>query len=251
MTRYGLIGRRLDYSFSRGYFTEKFAREGLRDREYLNFEIESLRELPRVLATPGLAGLNVTIPFKRDVVAHLDALDETARGVGAVNCIRFAGSRLVGYNTDVDGVLATLDAVDYPGGDDAADPIVLGTGGAAAAVAFALSRLGQSAQRVSRDPDAGQLGYDQLAQLDWTAPRLIVNATPVGTYPAVDRAPALPYERLGPQHTAFDLVYNPAETLFLSRARARGARTTNGRTMLYAQAEAAWRIWNAQPARTP
>lgn len=246
MTRYGLIGHPLTHSFSQRYFTEKFAREGIADSRYDLFDLPDLSALPGLFALPGLRGLNVTIPHKQAVLAYVDRLDASAEKIGAVNVIKFDGDGLrTGYNSDYYGFRQSL--TDWltnlkrtPMGLQA---LVLGTGGASKAVTVALTDLGIPYTFVSRTEAVNTLIYDDLPNVI-TDYQLIINGSPVGTYPRIDEAPALPYAQLTPQHLLYDLVYNPAETLFMQRGRAQGAAVHNGLRMLELQAEKAWEIWN-------
>ena len=217
MKRYGLIGRPLGHSFSAGYFAAKFRREGITGCDYALYELPSIEALPELLgAQPELQGFNVTIPYKQRIFDYLDDVSEVAARIGAVNCVR----------------------------RDGAVVLVLGTGGASQAVQYALAEAGIPYAVVSRDPARGNFLYDDLRPEVVAGHRLIVNATPVGTFPHVDEAPLLPYEALTAAHYLFDLVYNPERTQFLLRGERQGARTLNGLPMLEAQAEASWRIWN-------
>lgn len=246
-TRYGLIGYPLTHSFSQRYFSEKFAREGITDARYDLFEMPDVAALPGLLQMPGLRGLNVTIPHKQAVLPYLNRLDTSAEKVGAVNVIKINpdGSR-TGYNSDYYGFrqsltdwLATLE-IDPAHFDGQA--LVLGTGGASKAVTAALTDLRIAYRLVSRTKLPGMLNYDELPALisDY---RLIINASPVGTYPHPADAPHLPYNQLTRWHLLYDLVYNPAETRFMQLGRERGAATHNGLWMLELQAEKAWEIW--------
>lgn len=250
--RYGLIGRSLGHSFSREYFTEKFAREGLPGYRYDNFELADVAELPQLLARhPELAGLNVTIPYKRAVLPYLTRVDATAAELGAVNTIvRQASGDLVGYNTDVIGFRQTLERLGIagPAANSSVGDLILGTGGASDAVAYVLANLGRSFHFVSRSPSAGQLGYADVAGLARDDARLVVNATPVGTHPATEAMPPLPSGWLSGRHTVVDLIYNPPQTKLLRRAAEAGAQTANGLTMLHGQAEAAWSLWRGAAA---
>jgi shikimate dehydrogenase len=244
---YGLIGWPLGHSFSKKYFSEKFQREGIADAHYELFPLRDVAaKLPALLTQqPDLQGLNVTIPHKESVIALLDDLDETARAVGAVNCIRIRAGRLTGFNTDVVGFEQSLRGQWSGAGVRA---LVLGTGGASKAVTWVLERLGIPLWVVSRAPSsAGQIGYEALAEhLEATADlrRLVVNTTPLGTFPAVDAMPDFPVNLLKPSDLVYDLVYNPAETLLLRSAQAASAcAVKNGLEMLQLQAEAAWEIW--------
>lgn len=244
MRRFGLIGRPLGHSASAAYFTEKFSREGLGDCEYALYELSSIGELPALLERlPELCGLNVTIPYKREVMAFLDAVSPEAQAIGAVNCIRRAADgSLTGYNTDIVGLRAALD--ELLGGEQPSSALILGTGGASQAVQYALAERDIPFALVSRDASKGNYTYDNLPCEVVEESRLIVNASPVGTYPRVDDAPRIPYGYVMPEHYMLDLVYNPPLTQFLAYGQQRGAHVLNGRTMFVGQAEAAWRIWN-------
>ncbi len=244
MRRFGIIGRPLGHSASAAYFTEKFSRECLSDCHYERYELEDIDALPALLRQfPDLCGLNVTIPYKRAVIPFLDRLSAEAAAVGAVNCIRrTADGRLAGYNTDVVGLRAALD--ELLGAEVVEHALVLGTGGASQAVQYVLAERDIAFDLLSRDPSRGNYTYDNLPCEVVENSHLIVNASPVGTYPAADEAPRIPYGYLTPAHYLLDLVYNPPLTQFLAYGQQRGARTLNGRTMFLAQAEASWRIWN-------
>ena len=240
---YGLIGRTLGHSFSAGYFARKFAADAaLSDCEYRNFELPTIDRLPQMLAeNPSLCGFNVTIPYKREVFAYLDDIDKEAREIGAVNCVKLVDNKLIGYNTDVDGIRASLDAL--IGGARPAT-LLLGTGGASQAVQYVLAERGIEYAIVSRDQMRGNLTYEQINEQVLSEVGLVINATPVGTFPNVDEAPEIPYALLNESHSLFDLVYNPPVTRFLAWGANRGAQTMNGQMMLERQAERAWVIWN-------
>ncbi|QJD79114.1 shikimate dehydrogenase family protein [Spirosoma rhododendri] len=246
MNTYGLIGYPLTHSFSQRYFTEKFAREGIADSRYELFEMPDVATaLPALLEQPGLRGLNVTIPHKQAVQPYLDRLDASAEKVGAVNVIKIEadGSR-TGYNSDYYGFRQSLEdwlaALNRTTTDLRA--LVLGTGGASKAVVAALSDLGIAYKVVSRTKTADNLTYDELPDVI-DQYELLINCSPVGTYPHTDEAPALPYDQLTDRHLLYDLVYNPAETRFMQLGHARGAAAVNGYQMLVLQAEKAWAIW--------
>ncbi len=252
MRLFGLIGYPLGHSFSQQFFTEKFAREGILDVRYELFSLPNISELPQLLiAHPDLCGLNVTIPHKESVMEFLDELDATAQQVGAVNCICIRDGRLAGYNTDVYGFEMSLHNTGFLTSVLSSAPalkaFILGTGGAAKAVAYVLRKLDIPFQFVSRQPmGKGQIDYDELVPLLSRGRALIVNATPMGTFPQVETMPPVPLNSLGPEHLVFDLVYNPPETLLLQQARARGCAVQNGLEMLHLQAERAWEIWNGE-----
>ncbi|MDE6498028.1 MAG: shikimate dehydrogenase [Muribaculaceae bacterium] len=241
---YGLLGRRLGHSFSRAYFTDKFAREGI-DAEYLNFELPCIDGLPDLLAQhPALRGFNVTIPYKQAVMPLLHSLDESALRVGAVNVVRVeSDGSLRGYNTDAPAFATSLRHL-IESRPKPARALVLGTGGASLAVTAALRRMDIEPQPVSRTPGKGRLTYDDLTPEVMAAHGLVVNATPLGTFPQADEAPAIPYDAISPAHACFDLVYNPDPTLFMRLAAERGAAVCSGLEMLRLQAEASWIIWN-------
>ena len=247
MTRYGLIGHPLTHSFSQRYFTEKFAREGISNSRYDLFDMPDLEALPDLFTLPGLRGLNVTIPHKQAVLGYVHRLDTAAEKIGAINVIKFNedGSR-TGYNSDYYGFRQSLTdwliALDRTLANLQA--LVLGTGGASKAVTVALTDLGIPYTFVSRTKTVNTLTYDELPTViaDY---HLIINGSPVGTYPRVAEAPILPYSQLTPDHLLYDLVYNPAETQFMQRGRAYGAAVHNGLRMLELQAEKAWEIWKS------
>lgn len=261
MKLFGLIGYPLTHSFSKKYFTEKFEKLGLTDHQYELFPLENINEFPKLIAdNPGLVGLNVTVPYKESVIPFLNELDETAKAVGAVNTIYLTPStpsplrgtpptlggefKLVGYNTDIMGFAQSVKPLLHPHHERA---LILGTGGAAKAVAYVLKGLGIQYYFVSRDKKSliNSLTYAELNEAVFNACKLVVNTTPVGMYPNVDEAPALPYQYFTSQHLAYDLVYNPAETKFMQLAAQQGAHVVNGLNMLHFQAEAAWKIWNS------
>lgn len=244
MRRFGLIGRPLVHSASAAYFARKFSGEGISDSVYELYELPSIEAFPALLAGhPDLRGLNVTIPYKRDVIAYLDSVSPEARAIGAVNCIRRTSEGLLeGYNTDIVGLRESLS--ELLGLDEPEQALVLGTGGASQAVQYALAERGIPYFLVSRDAAKGNYTYDNLPVEVVEQSRLIINASPVGTYPAVDQAPRIPYAYITPRHYLFDLVYNPPQTRFLDFGQQRGAHILNGHTMFVAQAEASWQIWN-------
>lgn len=245
MNRYGLIGFPLTHSFSQRHFTEKFVCEGIMDCRYDLFEMPDVSPLPDLLQTPGLRGLNVTIPHKQAVLPYLDRLDRSAEKVGAVNVIKIeADGTKTGYNSDYYGFrqsltdwLAVLNRT-----TTGLQALVLGTGGASKAVIAALTDLGIPYKSVSRTKTIDNLIYDELPGLIGNF-ELIINCSPVGTYPHIDAAPAIPYDQLTDRHLLYDLVYNPAETQFIKFGREQGAAVINGYPMLMLQAEKAWEIW--------
>ena len=241
MDKYGIIGFPLGHSFSRGFFTEKFAREGI-DAQYLNFEIPDATMLLDILReNPELRGLNVTLPHKQAVIPLLDELSDEAREIGAVNVIRVRDGKLKGFNSDIIGFTESIRPLLQPHHTKA---LILGTGGASRAIRVGLSRLGIEWTYVTRSPREKMLAYSDLTPEVMKEYSVIVNCSPVGMFPKVDQAPAIPYELLTQKHLLFDLVYNPEDTLFMQKGREQGAIVKNGLEMLYLQAVASWRFWN-------
>ncbi len=244
MRLFGLIGYPLTHSFSKKYFTEKFEKEGLDDCRYELFPIESITELPGLISQhPDLEGLNITIPYKKQVLPYLNHTAFIPAGLEACNCILFSEGQLIGYNTDVVGFRESLRPVLRP---DQQSALVLGNGGATAAVIFALQQLGISYHIVSRALQPGSdFTYQDLDHSIIQSHPIIINTTPVGMYPKEDHCPDMPYESIDERHLLFDLVYNPAQTLFLRKGAERGATIKNGEDMLLLQAEESWKIWNS------
>lgn len=242
MKQYGLIGYPLSHSFSKGYFREKFERENITDAAYDVFPLERV-ELFRDLCAreKNLAGLNVTIPYKEQIIPYLDELDEEAKSIGAVNTIKFSSGKKIGYNSDGYGFEKSLQPLLKPHHTAA---LILGTGGASKAVEYVLRKLGISYQYVSRNKSPHTITYEQLDDLTVQKSLLIINCSPVGMHPHTDEAPLIPYEALTDKHLLYDLIYNPEETRFLKQGRLQGAQTKNGLEMLYLQAERSWEIWN-------
>lgn len=246
MKKYGLIGYPLGHSFSRNFFNEKFASEAI-DAEYVNFEIPSIGEFPHIIEeNPNLQGLNVTIPYKQQVIPYLDELNEDARQIGAVNVIKVIRPekgkvRLVGYNSDVVGFSGSIEPLLESYHRKA---LILGTGGASKAVLHGLRKLGLETMYVSRSKQPGMLTYEELTPEVMADYKVIVNCSPVGMYPHVEECPQIPYELLTPEHLLFDLIYNPDVTLFMKKGQAQGATVKNGLEMLLLQAIGAWEIWN-------
>lgn len=238
---YGLIGFPLSHSFSKKYFTEKFERENISQHRYELFEIDHISKLgPEVLAQyPNLCGLNVTIPYKKEVIAYLT--DKSHLPLEACNCIKINEGKLSGFNTDIVGFEKSLAPLLKTGHSPA---LILGTGGAAEAVRYVLNKLQIPFAVASRRPSDNTIEYATLTDEAIARHKLIINCTPLGTYPNVNECPPIPYNGIGPAHYLYDLVYNPAETLFLQKGKERGATIKNGSDMLTIQAEAAWEIWN-------
>lgn len=243
MRLFGLIGYPLAQSFSKKYFTEKFLKEGITDAAYELFPLENIEEFPALLKNhPEFYGINVTIPYKQEVMQFLDEVDDKAKNIGAVNCIKINNGKLIGHNTDAPAFEASLKEFLNPGHDKA---LVLGTGGAAKAVVFVLKKLGIAHQLVSRVKKPGQIAYEEITPEILHNHKLVINCTPLGSYPKVDTMPPVPYEYLTQAHYLYDLVYNPPLTRFLQKGLEQGCMIKNGYDMLTGQAELGWRIWNS------
>ena len=243
MAKFGLIGKDIDYSFSRSYFKNKFETNNLQ-HEYVNFDIPNINQFPEIIKeNSNLKGFNVTIPYKESIIPFLDKLNKKAKKIGAVNTIKISNKGiLIGYNTDAYGFKKSLKKALQPHHKKA---LILGTGGASKAIAFALESLQIPFKFVSRtQKDTHFLTYDELTEDIISDYQIIINCTPLGTYPNVDSCPDIPYAHLSQKHLLFDLIYNPSETLFLKQGKQKGASTLNGLKMLEYQAEKSWRIWN-------
>ncbi len=237
----GLIGKSLKHSFSEKYFAEKFKKLGLTGHSYTNFELESIDEFPGLLkANPNLTGLNVTIPYKSAIIPYLDSLSAEAEKINAVNTIKIKDGKLYGHNTDIYGFTESLKPLLKAHHKQA---LILGTGGASKAIAYSLNTLGIDYQKVSRKPRNGKWSYER-ASGELPHYFLLINTTPVGTYPHTKQAPPLDLTELGEEHLVYDLIYNPEKTALLKEAEQKGGSIKNGYEMLVLQADKAWEIWN-------
>lgn len=245
MKHFGLIGFPLGHSFSKKYFTQKFSDEKI-DASYELYELENIQNFPQLVQQIDFSGLNVTIPYKEQIIPFLDELDDTARAIGAVNVIKFSRTgnqiHLKGYNSDAIGFLESIRPHIKPWHQEA---LILGTGGASKAIKYGLEQMGIMSTFVSRTAKPDMLTYSQLTPEIIETHTLIVNATPLGTFPKTDECPDIPYHCLTPKHLLFDVVYNPEKTLFLQQAEQQGCTIVNGSGMLTGQAIAAWNIWNS------
>lgn len=244
MNKLGLLGKNISYSFSRTYFKAKFEKEQITDTSYENFDIESIDLFPSIVKnTEGLKGMNVTIPYKEVVMPFLDKINKKAAEIGAVNTIRITKKgKLVGYNTDCYGFKKSIKPHIKPHHKKA---LILGTGGASKAIAFTLKELGITYKYVSRRPGENiGFTYDDLTEKNIAKNTIIINCTPLGTFPDIEQCPNIPYNGITDKHILFDLIYNPEETKFLKQGKLNGAITINGLKMLELQAEKAWSIWN-------
>ena len=245
MKKYGLIGYPLKHSFSIGYFNEKFKSEGI-DAEYINFEIPDIKDFTAIIdQNPNLCGMNVTIPYKEQVIPFLDELDKDTAAIGAVNVIKIIRQKgkvkLVGYNSDIIGFSQSIKPLLKEHHKKA---LILGAGGAAKAIFHGLKNLGVEGTYVSRTKEPGKLTYEELTPEIIAENTIIVNCTPVGMFPNDAFCPDIPYELLTPHHLLYDLIYNPDTTLFMKKGAQKGAKTKNGLEMLLLQAFAGWEIWN-------
>lgn len=241
--RFGLVGRNINYSFSKGYFTDKFNSENFEGCTYENFDIQEIDGFTEIIKnTSDLKGLNVTIPYKEAVIPFLDKLSKKAALIGAVNTIKITKKgKLKGYNTDYYGFKKSLEPLLKSHHKKA---LILGTGGASKGVAFALDELDIPYTFVSREAKENAIDYNRINATTFDNFQIIINSTPVGTSPNTEAYPLIPYEYFTKNHIAFDLIYNPAETQFLKKAKEQGAQIKNGLDMLIFQAEKAWDIWN-------
>ena len=239
--KFGLIGKDISYSFSKAYFTQKFKDLQLSEYTYRNFDIPRIEDFVEVIrSTTHLKGLNVTIPYKEQVIPYLDELDPDAKAIGAVNTIKIENDQLIGYNTDAYGFENTIKPHLKPHHSSA---LILGTGGASKAIQFIFEKLGIVWTAVSRQPTKDQLGYQQVNASALQSHTVLVNCTPLGTHPNITQKPNIEYEALGENHLLFDLIYNPEKTAFLQHGKQQGATIVNGHRMLQLQADRAWDIW--------
>ncbi len=244
MRRFGLIGKNISYSFSKTYFSKKFKAENIQDCSYDNFDLSDISEFISVIKnTKNISGLNVTIPYKEEVIPYLDKLNKKAKTIGAINTIKITKKgKLIGYNTDYYGFKKTIEPILKSHHQKA---LILGTGGASKAIAYALEKLNIQVTYVSRNPSyPNQYNYTDLTEEVLNDYGVIVNCTPLGTHPNISEYPPIPYKSLTKNHLLFDLIYNPDETEFLKKGRKQGATICNGLQMLHLQAEKAWDIWN-------
>jgi shikimate dehydrogenase len=249
MKTYGLIGHRLGYSFSRNFFTEKFAKENLSEHEYLNFELDTIDEFPGIFEKgKEICGLNCTIPYKQQIMQFLDEIDAEAAEIGAVNTVKIInqnGKRILkGFNTDIYGFENSLRPML---GEKHQKALILGTGGASKAIKYILNKLQIEYLSASIEDVLfeKEIRYNQINEKLLKEYLIVIHATPIGTFPNVEDCPDIPYQSITSDHVLFDLVYNPEETLFLKKGKAQGAKTKNGLEMLHLQALRAWEIWNA------
>ena len=239
--QFGLIGKNIEYSFSRSFFLEKFnSNDKYLNYSYINYDINSIEEIDSVFNQKNLCGLNVTIPYKERIINYLDEVSDQAKEIGAVNTICFENERKIGYNTDIFGFSKSLQVNEI---NDIDSVLILGSGGAAKTIAYFCINNNIPYNIVSRKPSKSYISYKNLDELYFKNKVLIVNCTPVGTFPNVDNCPDLPYKLISNQNVFFDLVYNPLETLFMKKGKEKGCKTLNGYEMLKFQAEKSLEIW--------
>ncbi|QRM89690.1 shikimate dehydrogenase [Lacinutrix sp. WUR7] len=245
MRKFGLIGKNIDYSFSQTYFASKFKAEEISDATYKNFDLENITDFPSLLEDTNIKGFNITIPYKELIIPYVDKLDKNAKKIGAINTIKFTKKgKLKGYNTDYYGFKNSILPHLKPQHTAA---LILGTGGASKAIAYALKKLNITYTYVSRSATKeNQITYQQLTEQIVKNNTIIVNCTPLGTYPDIMACPDIPYEAITEKHLLFDLIYNPEETTFLKYGKQKNATIINGYQMLQLQAEKSWKIWNKQ-----
>lgn len=238
MRTFGLVGKKLEHSFSPAFFREKFMRDGIHDATYRLYELENINQITSVFEQKP-DGLNVTIPYKISIIEYLDDTDEAASAIGAVNCIALREGKYIGFNTDWLGFYHSLINLI---GKERPSALILGNGGASRAVIYALRKLKIQYKTVARS--RGDISFQNITCRDISDNKLIINTTPLGTYPDTGEKPDIPYTCIGDEHFLFDLIYNPEKTLFLTLGKSRGAAIKNGREMLEIQAEESWKIWN-------
>ncbi len=241
--RFGLVGKNISYSFSKGYFTKKFTDLKLNDHSYENFDLQEINDFQKIVQQNNIKGLNVTIPYKETVIPYLDELDAKAKKIGAVNTIKISKKGVKGYNTDAYGFQKSIMPFLK---EQHTKALIFGTGGASKAVAFVFKELNIAYTFVSRKPAKNQLSYQDLHAEIFKKYTILVNCTPLGSHPNIDLRPDIQYQYITSEHLLFDLIYNPEKTAFLQEGEKRGAAICNGQRMLEFQAEKAWEIWNSQ-----
>ena len=239
---YGLVGKSISYSFSEKYFTEKFKKNKIQNCTYKNFDLNNIKDLVSILKENDLKGLNITIPYKEQVLSYLDEIEDNAKLIGAINTIKINKDKtLTGYNTDFIGFINTL----RPHiNSNCKKALILGTGGASKAIEYGLKKLNIESKKISRNKKKGDLTYLEIDSNLIKEYQIIINTTPLGTYPDIENYPDIPYKYLTKKHICYDLIYNPDETTFLRKSKKKGAITINGLRMLEIQAEESWKIWN-------
>jgi shikimate dehydrogenase len=239
--KFGLIGKNIDYSFSKKYFSEKFKKENL-DCTYSNFDVVNISEIESILQNNSISGYNVTIPYKEEIINFLDEIDEVAKDIGAVNTIKKINNKNIGFNTDSIGFEKSL--LPLIENKIPKNALILGSGGASKAIKYVLKKLKINYSTVSRKEGKSEFVYENLNEVILNKFKMIINCSPVGTFPNINNCPNIPYKFLTKDHILYDLVYNPIESLFLKRGRNLGCKTKNGLEMLEIQANESWSVWN-------
>ena len=239
---YGLIGKNIDYSFSKNFFSKKFKNENI-NCKYLNFDIQNISEFKSVISDKNIRGLNVTIPYKEDVIKYIDEISNDAKSIGAVNTIKISNKKLTGHNTDHIGFTKSIEKIDEFKNIESA--LILGSGGASKAIQFALDNLKIKYTIVSRSNSIKCINYNQVSEKIIKNHKLIINCTPLGTFPEVENCPEIDYRFLSPFNILYDLVYNPKQSSFLRKGVKAGCKIKNGLEMLEIQAIESWKIWNS------
>ena len=239
---YGLIGKNISYSFSEKYFSKKFKKDKIQNCRYKNFDLNNIKDLVNILKENNLKGLNITIPYKEQVLSYLDEIENNAKLIGAIKTIKINNDNtLTGYNTDFIGFIESLKP--YLN-SNCKKALILGTGGASKAIEYGLKKLNIKSEKVSRNKKNGDITYQELNSNKINECQIIINTTPIGTFPDIENYPNIPYKYIRKDHICYDLIYNPNETEFLKKSKKNGAITVNGLRMLEIQAEESWKIWN-------
>ena len=239
---YGLIGKNIDYSFSKNFFSKKFKNENI-NCKYLNFDIQNISDFKSVISDKNISGLNVTIPYKEDVIKYIDEISNDAKSIGAVNTIKISNKKLTGHNTDHIGFTKSIEKIDEFKNIESA--LILGSGGASKAIQFALDNMKIKYTIVSRSNSIKCINYNQVSEKIIKNHKLIINCTPLGTFPEIEKCPEIDYRFLSPFNILYDLVYNPKQSNFLRKGLNAGCKIKNGLEMLEIQAIESWKIWNS------
>ena len=240
--KYGLIGKNIDYSFSKNFFNEKFIKENIRGCTYENYDLSSMKELNSIIKDDSIKGFNVTIPYKKEIINFLHEIDPIAKKIGAINTLKISDKKKIkGYNTDYLGFISSIkDLI-----SNHSKALVLGTGGASKAIIYGLNSMGIESTIVSRKKTKGLITYEDLSEEIIKLNTIIINCTPLGTFPKIKECPKIPYEFITMNHLCYDLIYNPIKTKFLNESEKKGATIINGKKMLENQANESWKIWNS------
>ncbi|MDC1279620.1 shikimate dehydrogenase [Flavobacteriaceae bacterium] len=240
--KYGLIGKNINYSFSKKYFNDKFLKENITNCSYENYDLQSIKDFKNIIKDDAIKGLNVTIPYKEEIIELVNKIDPIAKKIGAINTIKIHDKDIIeGYNTDYVGFVMSLKNII----SNQKKALVLGTGGASKAIIFGLNSIGVKSTIVSRDKREGVISYSELSKKVIEENTIIINCTPLGTFPEVQECPKIPFEFLSSNHICYDLIYNPEKTKFLLESEKMGATIINGKKMLENQANESWKIWNS------